>query len=43
VLLIAERRPEFAEAARQRAVERFDLRPWLQRHQEIFEGLLGQE
>ncbi len=41
VLQIAERRTEFAEAARQRAVEKFDLQPWLQRHREIFEELLS--
>jgi glycosyltransferase involved in cell wall biosynthesis len=40
VLQIAERRKEFAEAARQRAVEQFDLHPWLNRHREIFEQLL---
>lgn len=40
VLEVAERRKEFAEAARQRAVERFDLGPWLQRHREVFEELL---
>ncbi len=40
VLQVAERRTVFAEAARQRAVEQFDLRPWLQRHQDVFEELL---
>lgn len=40
VLQVFERRTEFAEAARQRAVEHFDLQPWLQRHQEVFERLL---
>ena len=40
VLQVAERRAQYAEAARQRAVERFDLRPWLQRHREVFEELL---
>lgn len=40
VLEVAERRKEFAEAARQRAIERFDLRPWLRRHQEVFVELL---
>jgi len=41
VLNVADRRKEFAEAARQRAVEKFDLRPWLTRHCEVFEGLMG--
>jgi len=29
----------YASAARRRAVERFDLQPWLKRHGEIFRGL----
>jgi glycosyltransferase involved in cell wall biosynthesis len=41
VLQVAERRAEFAETARQRAVEKFDLQPWLQRHQDVFEELLS--
>jgi glycosyltransferase involved in cell wall biosynthesis len=41
VLQVVERWVEFAEAARHRAVENFDLQPWLQRHQEVFEELLG--
>lgn len=41
VLRVAENRPMYAEAARQRAVDRFDLRPWLQRHREVFENLLA--
>ncbi len=41
VLHVAERRAEFAEAARQRAVEKFDLQPWLQRHRDVFEELLN--
>ncbi len=40
LLQVAERRTAFAEAARQRAVERFDLRPWLQRHREVFGELM---
>ena len=28
-------------AARRRAVERFDVGPWLARHREVFESLLG--
>ena len=30
----------FSAAARLRAVERFDLRPWLKRHEEIFTELM---
>lgn len=40
VLEIVEHRSRFAEAARQRVVDRFDVRPWLQRHREVFEELL---
>jgi glycosyltransferase involved in cell wall biosynthesis len=29
--------PRYAQAARRRAVERFSLEPWLDRHAEIFE------
>jgi glycosyltransferase involved in cell wall biosynthesis len=42
VLQVAEHRTAFAEAARQRAVEQFDLRPWLTRHREVFEELLAE-
>jgi len=41
VLEAAERLPELGQAARARAVERFDLRPWIDRHTEVFEELLG--
>lgn len=41
VLTVAESRSRFAEAARQRAVERFDLRPWIERHRQVFSELLG--
>ena len=41
VLKIAENRKMFSEAARRRALERFDLAPWLKRHREIFEKLLA--
>lgn len=41
VMRVAEKRREYSEAARQRAVERFDLKPWLRRHREIFEALVG--
>ncbi len=40
VLQVAERRKEFAEAARQRAVEQFEIHPWLTRHREVFEELM---
>lgn len=33
---VAARRAELSEAARRRAVERFDLRPWIERHRAIF-------
>jgi glycosyltransferase involved in cell wall biosynthesis len=36
----AERREELGAAARARAVERFDLRPWLERHRRLFEELV---
>jgi glycosyltransferase involved in cell wall biosynthesis len=41
VLEAAERREELGAAARARAVERFDLRPWLERHRRLFEELVG--
>jgi glycosyltransferase involved in cell wall biosynthesis len=40
VLEVARHRKEFSHAARQRAEEKFDSRPWIQRHQEVFEDLL---
>jgi glycosyltransferase involved in cell wall biosynthesis len=40
VLEVAEKRQLYAQAARQRAVEMFDLKPWLRRHRQIFEELL---
>lgn len=30
----------YARAARERAVERFDLQPWVQRHRKVFEAVL---
>ncbi|HUH14401.1 MAG TPA: glycosyltransferase, partial [Gaiellaceae bacterium] len=39
VLEVAERLDERAEAARRRAVERFDARRWIARHRELFEEL----
>lgn len=41
IVRISDRRQQYAEAARTRAVEKFDLRPWLQRHREVFEMLLS--
>lgn len=41
VLAIAEKRDRFSEAARQRALDRFDIRRWLQRHAEVFERLVA--
>jgi glycosyltransferase involved in cell wall biosynthesis len=41
VLAVAEELPRYAEAARQRAMERFDLRPWVARHRQLFRELLG--
>ena len=40
VLRVAENREAFSRAARDRAVSLFDVRPWLKRHQEVFEGLV---
>lgn len=40
VLEVVERRKEFSAAARHRAEEKFDVRPWLQRHREVFEELV---
>jgi glycosyltransferase involved in cell wall biosynthesis len=42
VLRVADNRAKHADAARQRAVEFFDLRQWLKRHYEVFENLLNQ-
>lgn len=41
MVLIAERHSEYAGAARQRAVERFDIAHWIERHREVFERLLA--
>jgi glycosyltransferase involved in cell wall biosynthesis len=40
VAKIAERLDDHAEAARRRAVDRFDLRPWVERHRELFAELV---
>jgi glycosyltransferase involved in cell wall biosynthesis len=42
VLEAMSRRADLAAAARRRAVERFDLHPWLARHRELFETLVAQ-
>jgi glycosyltransferase involved in cell wall biosynthesis len=39
VMEILSRREGYAEAARKRAVERFDVASWLKRHGEVFENL----
>jgi glycosyltransferase involved in cell wall biosynthesis len=41
VLTVAEDLSRYREAARQRAVERFDIRPWVERHRQVFSELLG--
>jgi len=40
VLTVAGRREMYARAARQRAVKRFDLKPWLERHRQVFDAVL---
>jgi glycosyltransferase involved in cell wall biosynthesis len=40
VATVARDLPRFSGAARLRAVARFDLQPWLQRHREVFEAQL---
>lgn len=40
MLKIAEQRGAMGAVARTRAVERFDIQPWIQRHREVFEQLL---
>ena len=39
ILDVARDLPERAAAARRRAVERFDIRPWVARHRAVFEAL----
>jgi glycosyltransferase involved in cell wall biosynthesis len=36
---VCARMAAYREAARQRAVDRFDITPWVERHTEVFEGL----
>ena len=43
VLRVMEDRAAYAEAARARAVARFALDPWLDRHQELFHELLARD
>ena len=40
VSTVLARLGEYRAAARTRAAERFDLRPWLERHRELFESLV---
>ena len=40
VLKIATQHTTYAQAARKQAVEKFDLKPWLERHRQVFESLL---
>jgi glycosyltransferase involved in cell wall biosynthesis len=41
VLQVARERGRYAEAARERAVRLFDIRPWIERHREIFARVLA--
>ena len=43
VTKVAADLPRFAQQARLRAVQHFDVRPWLDRHEEIFSRLLLEE
>lgn len=40
VLSVANKYSSYSDASRQRAVERFDLRPWVETHREVFSRLL---
>ena len=40
VLTVAEDLSRYSEAARQQAVDRFDIRPWVERHRQVFSELL---
>jgi glycosyltransferase involved in cell wall biosynthesis len=42
VLKVLDHRPRYSAAARSRAVDNFDLAPWLERHGELFNDLLVQ-
>jgi glycosyltransferase involved in cell wall biosynthesis len=39
-LTVAEDLSRYSEAARQLAIERFDIRPWVERHKQVFSELL---
>jgi glycosyltransferase involved in cell wall biosynthesis len=41
VLTVAECYDQYSRAARQRAIDRFDIVPWLQRHTEVFQRLVA--
>lgn len=41
VLAVTERYDHYSQAARQRALDRFDIGPWLQRHAEVFQRLVA--
>lgn len=41
VLQILSSYEDYARAARSRAVENFDVRPWLKRHKQLFESLIS--
>ena len=43
VLQIITSHIKYSTAARKRAVERFDVKPWVKRHKEIFEYLISSE
>jgi len=40
VMIIAEKRNKFSEAARERAVRNFDVRTWLREHNSVFQKVL---
>lgn len=42
MVAIAKTHESMGRAARDRAVERFDLKPWIRRHQEVFQTLLNE-
>jgi len=41
ILNVVDKYSSYSEAARQRAVEQFDLQPWVERHRQVFSELLG--
>ena len=40
VIEVAKNRKQYAEAARRRAEQYFDLKPWLKRHSQVFKSLI---